>query len=586
MQISKEVGINMFKLLKYLKGAAIVCAVIAPLMMIVEVSMDLIQPKLMADIIDIGIANKNTSYVFSTGGKMILAALIGFIGGMGCSIFCSIAAMNIGEKLRYGLFDKIQTLAFLELDKLKTSSLITRLTNDVSQVQNMVLMALRGAFRAPLLCLGGIIMVIALSPQLSIVFLVAVPAILIAVIIILKQSFPLFTLVQEKIDRVNTVMRESILGVRVIKAFTIEARQAERFDEANYDLMDKGIKAQNMNMILWPVVMLVMNVSVIAVLWFGGNMANKGTLEIGKIMASVNYLVQIMHALIMVVMLVLNFSRAKASADRINEVLNTAPSIRDNDSSVEMKGFDIEFKNVSFKYNAHSESVLTDISLKIGEGEKVGIIGATGSGKSSFVNLIPRLYDAIEGQVLIGGIDVKNIKLKALRENIGVVLQDSILFSGTIEDNLKFGDHHASLESMEGAAHDAQADEFIIERENTYQSAVEQRGKNFSGGQKQRIAIARTLIRDPKILIMDDSSSALDMATEARLQSAIKKRMANSTVLIIAQRISAVCDADQIIVLDKGKISAMGTHRELLEKSKIYSSIAVSQLGEEVFLNG
>ena len=429
-------------------------------------------------------------------------------------------------------------------------------------------------------------MTIALSPKLSIVFLVAVPVILIAIIIILETSFPLFTTVQENIDRMNTVMREGILGVRVIKAFTIEERQAERFDEANYDLTDKGIKAQNMNMILWPVVTLVMNVSIIAVLWFGGNMANNGNLEIGRIMAFVNYLIQIMNALIMVVMLVLNFSRAKASVGRINEVLNTVPSIRDNDSSVEMKGYDIEFKNVSFKYNEHSEYVLTDISLKIGEGEKIGIIGATGSGKSSLVNLIPRLYDATEGQVLIGGIDVKNIKLKALRENIGVILQDSILFSGTIEDNLKFGNHHADMESMDSAAHDAQADEFIMEKGNAYQSVVEQRGKNFSGGQKQRISIARTLIRNPKILIMDDSASALDMATEAKLQNALKQRMANSAVLIIAQRVSAVCDADQIIVLENGKISATGTHKELLEKSEIYCSIAVSQLCEEVLLNG
>jgi ATP-binding cassette subfamily B multidrug efflux pump len=582
----KNEGIIMFKLLKYLRGGAIVCACLAPLLMIVEVSMDLLQPKLMADIIDIGIVNQNLKYVFITGGKMILAALIGFLGGAGASVFCSIAAMNMGEKLRYGLFDKVQTLGFVEIDKFKTSSLITRLTNDVSQVQNMMLMALRSAVRAPFLCLGGIIMAVALSPKLSIVFLVAVPVILIAVIIILKRSFPLFTFVQEKIDLVNTVMRESILGIRVIKAFTIEARQAERFGEANFDLMDKGAQAQNMNMLLWPVVILVMNVSVVAVLWSGGNLVNRGTLEIGKIMAAVNYLVQIMQALIRVVITVLNFSRAKASTDRINEVLNAIPSLREPESSVAMKGFDIEFKKVSFRYNEHSDNVLTDISLKIPEGEKVGIIGATGSGKSSLINLIPRLYDATAGQVLIGGIDVKNIKLKTLRENIGVVLQDNILFSGTIADNLKFGNYHAGWEAIEDAARDAQAAEFIMEKENAYQSLVEQRGKNLSGGQKQRLAIARTLIKNPKILIMDDSTSALDMATEAGLQSAVRRRMTNCTVLIIAQRISAVGDADQIIVLDKGKIAARGTHKELLKKSEIYRSIAVSQLGEEVLLNG
>nr|WP_092069142.1 ABC transporter ATP-binding protein [Dendrosporobacter quercicolus]NSL47363.1 ABC transporter ATP-binding protein [Dendrosporobacter quercicolus DSM 1736]SDL86741.1 ATP-binding cassette, subfamily B [Dendrosporobacter quercicolus] len=575
----------MVKLLKYLKGAT-GYAVLAPLMMILEVSMDLMQPKLMADIIDIGIMNQNAAYVFSTGVKMILAALLGLIGGAGCSVFTTIAAMHMGEKLRQALFDKIQTLAFLEIDQFKTSSLITRLTNDVSQVQNMVNLVLRSAFRAPLLCLGGMIMVVSLSPKLSIVFLVAVPVILIAVVIILKKSFPLFSAVQERIDRMNTVMREGILGIQVIKAFTVETRQAARFDEANEHLMQEGSKAQNMNMILWPVVMLVMNISIIAVLWFGGNMVNQSTLPIGKIVAFVNYLVQIMNALIMVVMLVLNFSRAKASADRINDVLDAAPSIQDQDCSLEMNGFDIEFKNVSFQYNEHSETVLNDLSFRIEEGEKIGIIGATGSGKSSLVNLVPRLYDATAGQVLIGGLDVKKIKLKELRENIGVILQGSILFSGTIEENLTFGSYPAGRKAVEEAARDAQAHDFILEKENAYQSLVEQRGKNFSGGQKQRISIARTLLRKPKILIMDDATSALDLATEAKLQTTLQQRMAKSTVLMIAQRISGVMDLDKIIVLENGKIAAMGTHQELLATSEIYRSIAVSQLGEEMLANG
>jgi ATP-binding cassette subfamily B protein len=338
-------------------------------------------------------------------------------------------------------------------------------------------------------------------------------------------------------------------------------------------------------MILWPVVTLVMNVSVISVLWFGGNMVIGGSLGIGKIMAFINYLTQIMNSLIQVVNLVMTFSRAKASADRINEVLNAVPVIKDNSKAQDMKHFDIEFRNVFFRYNEHSENVLEDISFRIVEGEKIGIIGATGSGKSSLVSLIPRLYDVTKGQVLVGEIDVRDIKLKDLRENIGIVLQDSTLFSGTIEDNIRFGNHKAEQTSIENAARDAQAIDFINEKENTFQHYVEQRGKNLSGGQKQRITIARALLRNPKILILDDSASSLDMATEAKLQTAIKQKMSDITIVTIAQRISAVKDADKIIVLDNGRVSAIGTHRELIEDNEIYRSIAVSQLGEEVLLN-
>lgn len=575
----------MFKLTKYFKGIAVLFAILGPLMMLLEVSMDLMQPKLMADIIDIGVANGDKAYVLSTGLKMIGAALLGLIGGIGCSIFSSIAALKMGERLRQGVFDKIQTLSFLDLDRFKTSSLITRLANDVTQIQNMVLMGLRIAVRSPLLCIGGLVMAISLSLKLSVVFLVSVPIILLAVTVIMKKSFPLFLSLQEKIDGVNTVMRESILGIRVIKVFNIEDKQGEKFDEANMKLMNTSISAQNMNMLLWPVVTLVMNLSIISILWFGGNMANIGTVEIGKIMAFINYLLQIMNSLIMVVTIILNFSRAKASSDRINQVLSSNSSIQDCRNPFVMNGYDIEFKNVSFKYNEHSEYVLKDISFRANEGEKIGIIGATGSGKSSFISLIPRLYDATEGQVLLGGIDVKDIRLKDLRDNIGVVLQDSILFSGTIESNLSFGNQNADMELIENAAIDAQASEFINTKEDGYRSIVEQRGKNLSGGQKQRLSIARAIIRNPKILIMDDSSSALDMATEARLQNALRNRMKNNTVIIIAQRISGVMDADKIIVLDKGRILAVGKHEELLKSCEIYQSIAVSQLGEEVLLN-
>lgn len=572
----------MLKLLRYLKGSAIVCALLAPILMMLEVSMDLMQPKLMAQIIDVGIASGDIDYILSLGGKMVVFAVLGLIGGVGCTFFSSIASMYMGQNLRQGVFDKIQTLSFLEIDKFKASSLITRLTNDVTQVQNMLMMALRIMVRAPLMCLGGLVMAFSLSVKLSVIFIIAMPIILIAMTIILKKSLPLFTSMQEKIDGVNLVMRESILGVRVIKAFTLEDKQSDKFNKSNTDLMETSIKAQNMSMILWPIVTLVMNVSVVAVLWYGGNLAYIGGIETGKIMAFINYLLQIMNSLVMVVMIMLNFSRAKASADRVNEVLETESSIRNEQSTEALTGLDVEFKNVSFRYHEHSDYVLHNLSFKVEEGKKVGIIGATGSGKTSLVGLIPRLYDATEGEVLIGGKNVKKMKLEELRENIGVILQDSILFSGTIEDNLRFGNNEADESLMESAAKDAQAYEFIISKEGQYQSVVEQRAKNLSGGQKQRLSIARTLIRNPKILIMDDASSALDMATEAKLQSAIMNRMKKSTVFTIAQRISGVMDADLIIVLDEGSIVGIGTHSQLLQENEIYRSIAVSQLGEEV----
>lgn len=576
----------MIKLLRYLKGSAILYAILAPLFMLVEVSMDLMLPTMLSNIIDIGITNGDTTYVWMTGAKMIGFAVIGLIGGVGCSIFSTIAAVNLGQNLRDGLFATIQSLSFLELDHFKTSSLITRLTNDITQIQTMVMMGLRILVRAPLLCIGGILMAYRLSSDLSGIFVITIPVILIFVAIVMSRSFPLFKSMQEKIDKVNNVMRENLLGVRVIKAFTIEHKQKDRFNEANDDLMNQSIRAQKLMIILNPVVMLLVNFSIVAVLWYGGFLVQAGVLETGKIMAFINYLTQIMMSLMMVIMISMNFSRAKASADRINEVLMTESSTQDSKSPEVIDQYDIEFKDVSFKYHDHSEEVLTDLSFKIKQGDRVGIIGGTGAGKSSLVQLIPRLYDVSSGEVLIGGRNVKEVSLHELRDKIGVVLQESILFSGTIESNIKFGYHDATDEELDQAARDAQAMEFIQLKESGYQTEVEQRGKNLSGGQKQRVSIARTLIRKPKILILDDSSSALDMATERQLQEAIKEQMTGSTVIMIAQRISAVMDANQIIVLDQGHISGIGTHEELLKTNEIYRSIAISQLGEEAVHHG
>ena len=575
----------MTKLLKYIKGSAIIYVILAPLMMFIEVIMDLNQPKLMSDIIDIGVANGDISYVLNIGFKMVVVAMLGILGGMLCGLFSTLASMKMGKNMRQGLFDKIQSLSFSEIDKFKTSSLITRLTNDVTQVQNMVMMALRGMVRSPLICLGGIIMSLTISIKLSIIFLVVIPLIVVSVILITSKSIPFFIEMQKKIDNVNLVMRENLLGVRVIKAFVIEDKMRRRFSSANDELMDISIKAQSVTILLWPLVTLIMNLSVVAILWFGGNYVNNGSLEIGKIMAFINYLVQIMSSLNMLIMSIINFSRAKVSADRINEVLDVESSIKDREDADKISKFDVEFKDVYFKYNKDSEYVLKGISFKASEGEKMGIIGPTGSGKSSLISLIPRLYDVTSGSVMIGNKDVKNLKINDLRKIIGVVLQDTTLFSGSIADNLRFGMEDANEEMMDSATKNAQAFEFITSSNEGYNREVGQRGKNLSGGQKQRVSIARTLIKNPKILILDDSSSALDMATEAKLQNSIKNRVKDATVFLIAQRISAVMDSDKIIVLDNGEIVAIGTHKELIKNCEIYRSIAISQLGEEVVLN-
>lgn len=572
----------MIKLLRFLKGSAILCAITAPLMMLLEVSMDLMQPTFMSQIIDVGVASSNTPYILSIGGKMLLAAFLGLIGGSGCSFFASIATMKLGQNLRQGLFNKIQTLSFHEIDALKTSSLITMLTNDVTQVQNMMLTALRIMVRAPFLCIGSIIMSYYLSPKLATIYLIALPIIILAIIFILKYSYPLFLLLQSKLDNINLVMRENILGVKVIKVFNIIDKQLHRFNRANEELKNANIKAQNVNMILWPIVSFVMNLTVIAVIWFGGIMVSKDLLQVGIIMAFINYITQTMNSLIALITIVINYSRAKASADRINNVFSMVPSIENKEQAKNFDNYEIEFKNVSFKYNETSEYVLKNINFNINQGEKVGIIGSTGSGKSTLVSLIARLYDVTEGEVLIGGMNIKDINLTQLRENISLVSQENTIFSGTIADNIKFGNLAADENLLIETSKDAEAYDFIMKKEKDFQSNIEQRGHNLSGGQKQRICIARALIKNSKIFIMDDSTSALDMSTEARLQNSIKKRLKDKTMIVIAQRISGVMDADKIIVIDNGEISAIGSHDYLMNNNEIYRSIAISQLGEDV----
>lgn len=576
----------MFQLIKKnLKGMALIYSLLAPLLMLIEVFMDLQQPRLMANIVDIGVQNRDSGYILSTGFKMVLCAFAGLIGGAGCGVIASFASMMLAGSLREELFHKIQSLSYTEIDRFKTSSLITRLTNDVTQIQNMFLMLLRGMVRSPLLCIGGIFMSFLLSPSLSIVFFIILPILITCVAFVMMRSVPLYTQMQFWLDKVNTVMRENLLGVRVIKAFNLEDKQNALFSNVNTEFTEKSIRAQNLTFTLMPIATLVMNLSVVAILWFGGNMVVSENIETGKIMAFVNYLVQITNSLIMLVNMIINISRAQASAGRIKEVLVCEASIKECNSPVLPKNYDIEFKNVSFRYGESGEYVLKDLSFLFKEGQTVGIIGATGSGKSSVVSLIPRLYEATCGQVMIGGCDVKDMPVQHLRSSIGIVLQENILFHGTIKENMNFGNEEADEAEIWDGLQAAQAEDFIQALPYKLQSQVEQRGKNFSGGQKQRLSIARTLLKKPKILIFDDSTSAVDLSTEARLQFEIAKKMKENTVIVIAQRISGVMDADTILMLDHGSVIAKGTHKELLQSNEVYRNIAVSQLGKEVLLN-
>ncbi|HNX32463.1 MAG TPA: ABC transporter ATP-binding protein [Holophaga sp.] len=567
---------------KHLKGRALACAVIAPLMMLVEVLMDLQQPALMARIIDVGVSGRDLTYVLATGFRMVVMAAIGFVGGAACSLLAARAAVDMSGRMRQGLFEKVQRLSFAEIDRLKTSSLVTRLTNDVMQMQTMVLMMLRIMVRSPLTLLGSILMSFLLSPRLSLLFCVLLPVVIVSIVLALRRSIVVFSQVQAWLDRMNTLMRESLLGVRVVRSFTIEAQQADRFAAANDGFTDRSIRAQELTFLLLPVVTLVMNLGVVAVLWFGGRMVFSGGLEIGKVMALVNYLTQITHSLMVTVNLVVNVSRAQASTARIKEVLDAEPAVAEPAEPCVPRNDDIEFEQVSLRYGQGETPVLRDLSFVIRQGETVGVIGATGSGKSSLISLIPRLYDASSGRVLIGGVDVRRMGIRELRRRVGLVMQEAFLFSGSVADNLRFGNERASGEAMESAARDAQAAGFIRDLPDGYGGAVEQRGRNFSGGQKQRLSIARTLLQEPRILILDDSTSAVDLITEAGLRRDLARRMKGRTLIVVAQRITAVMDADRILVLDAGRLAASGTHAGLLRDCEIYRSIAVSQLGEGV----
>lgn len=572
----------MNKMFKYLKPYWIF-TLAAPLFMLLEVMMDLMQPAFMQKIVDEGIANRDMDYVFSTLGVMLAVAVVGWVGGAGCSYFSAKAAINAGTDLREAIFIHVQSLSFANIDQLKTGNLITRLTSDVVVVQRIMMMMMRIMVRAPLQIIGSLIMTYIISPRLFIILLVIVPILVLAMAVILRRGYPMYKNVQKRLDKVNSVMQENLSGIRVVKAFVRADFETKRFSTASDDYMETTMRVSRTMAIMSPVTMILLNIGVVAVLWFGNIEVMSGRIQVGKVMAFINYLLQLLNSLMMFANLMMMYSKAQASAERIGEVFDSKPEIEDclDAHVIERLNGALEFDKVSFSYGEHAiEPVLTDISFVAKPGEKIGIIGSTGSGKSTLVNLIPRMYDVSGGKISIGGIDIKSIKRESLRAGIGMVLQQALLFSGTIMDNIKYGKEGASLADVEEVVDTARASEFIEAFKEGYATILGQKGVNLSGGQKQRLSIARGLIRKPHILILDDSTSAVDVTTEAYIQDKLKETTKESIVILIAQRISSVLDADKILVLEDGCIVGSGTHDELIINNEAYIDIYESQLGK------
>jgi ATP-binding cassette subfamily B multidrug efflux pump len=574
------------KLARYLKPYWI-WATLAPLLMALEVAMDLMQPRLIQRIVDQGIARDDMGIVVNTGVWMIGLSVVGLAGGLGCGVFAILAGQGFGADLRGSLFGKVQDLSFGNLDKLETGKLITRLTNDVTQVQEVVMMMLRIMVRVPLLLVGSLIMAVLTSPQLSLLFIPLIPIVVVALVWIVNKTYPLFGKVQQMLDKVNSVMQENLAGVRVVKAFARSDYEMRRFGRTNDDLMTANTSAARMAAVTMPLMILTLNIGVVAAVWVGGVRVVGGGLQVGQLIAFINYLMQTLISLMMISMLVVRVSRAEASAQRIHEVLESEPEIQgspDGLSEFEPRG-QVAFESVSFSYGGDDhDPVLKDVSFVAEPGQTVALLGATGSGKSSLIQLIPRFYDATHGRVTVDGVDVRQIDDKALRQKIGVALQESVLFSGTIRDNIRYGQPEATDEEVVAAAKMSQAHDFISGFPDGYDSVVGQRGVNLSGGQKQRLAIARALLTRPTVLILDDSTSAVDVETEARIQAALSGM--RQTRFVVAQRISSVLGADKILVLDDGEIVAEGTHGELLASSPIYGEIYDSQMKNGAISHG
>lgn len=561
--------------------------VIGPLMMLTEVAGEVMLPKFMSMIINNGVASRNVAYIGKMGTLMVLTVLFMAVGGILGAYFSAKASISFTSDMRNDLFRKVQQFSFENIDDYSTGSLVTRLTNDVQQVQNVLMMGLRMALRAPGMFLGALIMAFMMNRQLAVIILIVIPLLLAAILLILKTAFPRFGEMQRRLDRLNSGIQESLTNVRVVKSFVREDHEIEKFSKLNDDLKESSLRALRIVIATMPVMMFAMNVTTLAVVWYGGNIIIAGKMPVGDLTAFTTYIVQILMSLMMLSMVFLQSSRASASMKRINEIFDTEIGLNDDHAKNKDKKVTegrVEFKNVSFGYsgeNGRKDLVLEGISFTAEPGQTIGIIGSTGSGKTSLVQLIPRLYDVTGGEVLVDGVNVKEYSLKHLREGVGMVLQKNVLFSGTIEENLRWGNEDAPMEDVIRFSESAQADPFVKTFKNGYDTEMGQGGVNVSGGQKQRLCIARALLKRPKILILDDSTSAVDTATEAKIRESLYHDLKDTTKIIIAQRISSVQEADQILVLEDGKIIGHGTHEELLKTCEAYSEIYTTQIGNQ-----
>lgn len=569
-------------MMKHLKPYSLHIAAVV-LLTLGGIMLELFLPTLMANVVDIGIVNGDMSYILKTGGMMLVFAFAAIILMTGVSFYASKTALGFGRDIRRSLFVNVENFSLQAFDKIGTASLITRSTNDVKQVQDVLNMILRMMTRAPLMLVGGIIMAVTREPGLSVVFLGALPLLALLIFIISRKAIPLFVSLQKKTDRLNLIVRENLTGVRVIRAFNNGEYEKNRFDAANLDFRDTGIQVNKMMAVLFPVMMIVMNFTSIAIVWVGAVRIDQGVMQVGNLMAFLQYSMMILMSLIMLSFGFIMIPRAKASMDRINEVLKMENDLSDPENPTrekDQKGT-VEFKDVTFRYAGAEKPVLQRISFTAKKGETTAIIGSTGSGKSTLIKLIPRFYDVERGSVLVDGIDVRDMSQETLRSKIGYVPQKAALFSGTVAENLLYGNEGANEEEMWKALEISQAAEFVRDKEEGLDLMIEQAGANLSGGQKQRLSIARALIRNPEIYLFDDSFSALDYKTDATLRAELAKVTKDATIILVAQRVSTVTDADQIIVLEDGEIAGTGTHQELLAENRIYQEIVSSQRAEE-----